>query len=76
VVVLLGAACSGVPPAAAPPAPRGVFLIVMESRSSEEALSGSFTASLAPLLATIEDLMGVGRLAQATQSQPMTDLIP
>jgi hypothetical protein len=28
------------------------------------------------LLATIEDLMGVGRLARAAQAQPMRDLLP
>jgi phospholipase C len=40
-------ACGGLAPAPTPATPRHVFVIVMENKSPEEALSGPFTASLA-----------------------------
>lgn len=43
--LLLGACTAG--SQAAPPAPRHVFVIVMENKSPQEALTGPFTASLA-----------------------------
>ncbi len=40
-------ACGGLAPPAPPPPQRHVFVIVMENKSPQEALSGPFTASLA-----------------------------
>jgi hypothetical protein len=45
VVVATMSTCGG--QVAAPAVPRHVFVIVMENKSSEEALAGQFTASLA-----------------------------
>src|SRR6185295_19954785 len=51
---LLAVSCT-----AAPPAQRHIFLIVMENHTPEQALSGSFMASLAQTYRTADNYHGV-----------------
>jgi hypothetical protein len=60
VVALAGVACGGSQAATgSPPAPRHVFLIVMENHSAQEALSGPFAASLAAKYGVAENYHAV-----------------
>ena len=51
-----------------------VLTIVVTPQGSHRTSSRSYTHY--SMLATIEDLLGVGRLGQAKSASPMTDLLP